>query len=152
MCYAQQFSSSLSSSSSQSWSPFCGKITITVAAVAAADQILEQSKSPTGKIGSLAQARTQTRSYLFISLSAQHVNGVDIACLCSLIFFFIFLYLHISPPFLSCKPQVFSYLLYLFCFTFFTEKKKKLFCVLPLKLLVVVGTDRVVGEGEVVIV
>ena len=41
---------------------------------------------------------------------------------------------------------MFPYLLYL-CLCFFPFSPKKLFCVLSLKVLVVVGTGRVVGEG-----
>lgn len=41
---------------------------------------------------------------------------------------------------------MFPYLLYL-CLCFLPFSPKKLFCVLSLKALVVVGTGRVVGEG-----
>jgi len=143
--YAQQFSSSLSSSSSRSWSRFCGKrATATVAVV---DQILDLSRSPTGKIGFW----TQTRSYLSTSLPTHHANGVDIAYLYLLPFFLLFsLFTYFSIPFQQClgvPSSLISVFVFLFPFS-----PKKLLCVLSLKSLVVVGTGRVVGEGVVAVV
>jgi len=85
--------------------------------------------------------------YLSIPLPTHHTNEVDIAYLCFLPFFpFFSLFTYFFHSFPAKSLGVSLSLVSVFVFSSLLTKKK-LFCVLSLKALVVVGTGRVIGEG-----